>query len=237
MSLLSRVHRYAARVFMASVDESAARFRQWSDVHGSGWVRGQLLAPPFSRGQHAGSGLPEAERPVEDLPAHLAHQSGQPGSEAVADNAVQHGDSPELDTFSEESHGSALPEVEFDAADANYVRVMGRIGHDPTVKETAKGKSVANLHMYVYQGKYSDAARVSVQAWGDLAHAVQKGLRKGMQIRVDGFLKENVWISKDATKASKLVINALQVARVRSRGETKPSRSAASRSAAGLSGQ
>lgn len=54
---------------------------------------------------------------------------------------------------------SPFPEVDFDAADSNNIRVTGNVGADPELRETTKGTSVANLHMYVYQGKNNDSAR------------------------------------------------------------------------------
>lgn len=53
----------------------------------------------------------------------------------------------------------AFLEVDFDVADTNYIRVTGNVGLDPQLRETAKGNSVTNLHMYVFQGKNNDAAR------------------------------------------------------------------------------
>lgn len=38
-----------------------------------------------------------------------------------------------------------------------------------------------------------------------------------VQIRVDGYLKQNIWLSKDAVRVSKLLVNATAIAVVKDR--------------------
>ena len=38
-----------------------------------------------------------------------------------------------------------------------------------------------------------------------------------LQIRVDGYLKQNIWLSKDAVRVSKLLVNATSIAVVKDR--------------------
>lgn len=216
MSLLAKVQQ-AARACISSGQHSSANLRQLCDHNLAGWLQPQVFSSPTSRGWCSSSTL----APSDESPPHteVATISEPAASQTDTHERATDGLTPASRT-EDDSLTTTTPaflEVDFDVADTNYIRVTGNVGLDPQLRETAKGNSVTNLHMYVFQGKNNDAARISVQSWGDLALSVHRHIRKGMKIRVDGYLKQNIWLSKDAVRVSKLLVNATAIAVVKDR--------------------
>lgn len=89
----------------------------------------------------------------------------------------------------------------------NSVRLIGRLGMDPEVKELSQGKKLAKFSLATTDS-YKDQAgeRVSetqwhnIVVWGSTADFVQKYLRKGMEVAVEGKLTNRSYTDKDEVK-------------------------------------
>jgi single-strand DNA-binding protein len=100
----------------------------------------------------------------------------------------------------------------------NKVMLMGRITHDPELKRTQTGMAVCNLSLAINE-QWRDNQRqtvkrttfVKVTCWSGTAEAVQKYLKKGSELYVDGRLTSNAWQDRNGQKRSELVITADRV--------------------------
>mgnify|MGYP000147273170 CR=1 FL=1 len=89
----------------------------------------------------------------------------------------------------------------------NRVHLIGNLGFDPEVREIAKGRKVARLSVATNE-TYKNAAgeRVTdtqwhtVVAWGATAEAVERMLRKGMPLALEGKLVHRSYETKDGQK-------------------------------------
>ena len=86
----------------------------------------------------------------------------------------------------------------------NVVHLIGNLGHDPELRETASGTSVLNMRLAVNErrkgpdGEWGEAVEwVSVTAWGRTAENVTKFLNKGSQVYVEGSLRTRDWTDKE----------------------------------------
>ena len=89
----------------------------------------------------------------------------------------------------------------------NNVRLMGNLGFDPEVREIAKGRKVARISVAtneVYtnsQGeRVEDTQWHTVVAWGRTAEMVERLLRKGSPIALEGRLVHRSYAGKDGAK-------------------------------------
>jgi len=89
----------------------------------------------------------------------------------------------------------------------NSVRLIGRLGMDPEVKELSQGKKLAKFSLATTESYKDQAgARVSetqwhnIVVWGNTADFVQKYLRKGMEVAVEGKLTNRSYSDKDEVK-------------------------------------
>lgn len=89
----------------------------------------------------------------------------------------------------------------------NSVRLIGNLGFDPEVREVAKGRKVARLSVathesYTNQGgeRVTDTQWHTVVAWGGTAEAVQRLLRKGSPVALEGRLVHRSYEGKDGLK-------------------------------------
>ncbi len=98
----------------------------------------------------------------------------------------------------------------------NTVRLIGNLGFDPEVREIAKGRKVARISVatnetYTNQSgeKVTDTQWHTVVAWGHTADAVQRLLRKGSPIALEGRLVHRSYESKDGIKryVTEIVLN------------------------------
>lgn len=98
----------------------------------------------------------------------------------------------------------------------NTVRLIGNLGFDPEVREIAKGRKVARISVatnetYTNQSgeKVTDTQWHTVVAWGQTADAVQRLLRKGSSLALEGRLVHRSYEGKDGLKRyiTEIVLN------------------------------
>lgn len=114
------------------------------------------------------------------------------------------------------------------ANDLNLCQFIGRLGHDPEVRATAKGETVTNLSIAVNES-WSDKTSgekkelttwVNVVAFGRLAEVMRDYLSKGSMIYVSGKLTVRKWQDKngDTKYATEIVAREMQMLGWRSDG-------------------
>lgn len=88
----------------------------------------------------------------------------------------------------------------------NKVFLMGRLGHDPELRQTQAGTSVASFSLAVDRD-FKDKATgeritdwVDVVAWRQTADFVAKYFRKGSMAVVEGRIQVRNWVDKDGNK-------------------------------------
>ncbi len=89
----------------------------------------------------------------------------------------------------------------------NRVHLIGNLGFDPEVREIAKGRKVARLSVATNEtyknaeGELiTDTQWHTVVAWGSTAEAVERLLRKGMPVALEGKLVHRSYETKDGQK-------------------------------------
>lgn len=102
----------------------------------------------------------------------------------------------------------------------NKVHLIGNLGFDPEVREIAKGRKVARISVAT-NDSYRNAAgeRVTdtqwhtVVAWGTTAEAVEKMLRKGSPVALEGRLVHRSYETKEGVKRyiTEVVMNDFQL--------------------------
>ena len=95
----------------------------------------------------------------------------------------------------------------------NHVTLVGRLGRDPETKFTGSGKAVANFSIATDEG-FGDKKKTtwhSIVCWEKTAEAVQKYVKKGSLVLVDGRIQVREW-EKDGkkNKAFEIVANRVQ---------------------------
>ena len=89
----------------------------------------------------------------------------------------------------------------------NNVRLSGNLGFDPEVREIAKGRKVARMSLATNEryrnanGEFvTDTQWHTVVAWGSAAEQVERLLRKGSPVNVEGRLVHRSYENKDGVK-------------------------------------
>jgi single-strand DNA-binding protein len=89
----------------------------------------------------------------------------------------------------------------------NTVRLIGNLGYDPEVREVAKGRKVARISVATHESytnqegeKVTDTQWHTVVAWGRTAEMVQRLLRKGAPIALEGRLVHRSYTGKEGIK-------------------------------------
>lgn len=102
----------------------------------------------------------------------------------------------------------------------NNVRLVGNLGFDPEVREIAKGRKVARMSVATNDsyrnasGDFvTDTQWHTVVAWGQTAEQVEKLLRKGSPVNLEGRLVHRSYAGKDGIKryVTEVVLNGFQV--------------------------
>ena len=102
----------------------------------------------------------------------------------------------------------------------NNVRLTGNLGFDPEVREIAKGRKVARMSVATNEsyrnanGEYvTDTQWHTVVAWGQTAEQVERLLRKGSPVNLEGRLVHRSYEAKDGIKryVTEVVMNGFQV--------------------------
>jgi len=99
-------------------------------------------------------------------------------------------------------------------ANLNKVFLIGRLTRDPEVLYTQQGTPLAKLGMAVNRvwrdqngEQREETCFVDLEAWGKRAQTIEKYLRKGSPIFVEGHLRFNSWETREGEKRSKLNVN------------------------------
>ena len=101
----------------------------------------------------------------------------------------------------------------------NQAQIIGRLGKDPEVRYTSSGKAVANFSIATEE-KWKNAAGEPQSktewhrcvAWGKLAEIIQKYVKKGNLIFVQGRIETRSW-EKDGVKrySTEIVVDRMQM--------------------------
>lgn len=98
----------------------------------------------------------------------------------------------------------------------NTVTICGNITRDPELRN-AGGTPVLQFSVAVNNRRKSgdqwvdDPCFVDCEMWGTRADAVEKWLRKGMKVTVQGSLRYHAWEAKDGSKRSRLTVNVREL--------------------------
>ncbi len=102
----------------------------------------------------------------------------------------------------------------------NNVRLTGNLGFDPEVREIAKGRKVARLSVATNESyrnangdRVTDTQWHTVVAWGSTAEQVERLLRKGSPVTLEGRLVHRSYEAKDGSKryVTEVVMNGFQL--------------------------
>jgi single-strand DNA-binding protein len=100
----------------------------------------------------------------------------------------------------------------------NKVQLIGRLGQTPEVKKLDSGKTVANFSLAT-SDKYKNAKGELIEntewhnlvAWGKTAEIIEKYVKKGNEIAIEGKLTNRSWEDKDGNKryATEVLVNEI----------------------------
>lgn len=89
----------------------------------------------------------------------------------------------------------------------NSVRLIGRIGQNPEVKEMSNGKKLTKFSIAINESYKNSAGEHvtdtqwhNITAWGKQAELAEKLLKKGSEIALEGKLNNNSYVDKDGVK-------------------------------------
>jgi len=95
----------------------------------------------------------------------------------------------------------------------NSVMLIGRPGAEPEVKNFNNNNKVARLRLAVTESKknangewVNDTQWFTVVAWGKNADRVEKNVKKGKRIAIDGSLRNNEWTDDKGQRHSNIEI-------------------------------
>ncbi len=94
----------------------------------------------------------------------------------------------------------------------NQVTFIGRLGKDPEMNYTPNGKAATKFSVAVDQGKDAKGQSVppmwlNVVCWNELAERMSNWLSKGMQVLVQGQLKQRKY--KDSNNIDRVAIEVV----------------------------
>jgi single-strand DNA-binding protein len=102
----------------------------------------------------------------------------------------------------------------------NKVNLVGNLGFDPEVREIAKGRKVARISVATNDSyrnasgeRVTDTQWHTVVAWGQTAEMVERLLRKGSPVMLEGRLVHRSYEAKDGSKRyiTEVVMNNFQL--------------------------
>ena len=100
----------------------------------------------------------------------------------------------------------------------NNVRLIGNLGMNPDVKELNGGKKLAKFSIATsetYKGedgeKVTETQWHNLIAWGKQAEIVEKYLKKGNEVAIDGKISSRNYTDKDGVKryVTEIIVNDL----------------------------
>jgi len=102
----------------------------------------------------------------------------------------------------------------------NKVQLIGNLGFDPEVREIAKGRKVARISVATNDRftnaegeKVTNTQWHTVVAWGRTAEMVERLLRKGTQVALEGRLVHRSYEVRDGSKryVTEIVLSDFQL--------------------------
>ena len=100
----------------------------------------------------------------------------------------------------------------------NRVFLAGNLTRDPDLRQTGSGTSVTQMGLAVtesYTNKNGEKVETTcfseITAWGRVADACAKYLRKGSTVLVEGRLETDAWETEQGEKRSRLKVRADRV--------------------------
>jgi len=102
----------------------------------------------------------------------------------------------------------------------NRVSLIGNLGNDPEVREIAAGRKVARLSLATHDSyrnasgeRISDTQWHTVVAWGSTADQVERLLRKGTAVALEGKLVHRSYETATGEKRyiTEIVLNGFQL--------------------------
>lgn len=107
----------------------------------------------------------------------------------------------------------------------NKVILIGNLTKDPEVKYLPSGTAITNFRIAVNE-KYRDRNQewreetlfIQIETFSRMAETCAQYLKKGSRVFVDGKLREDSWDAQDGTKRSRMVVRAMTVKFMDSRG-------------------
>lgn len=97
----------------------------------------------------------------------------------------------------------------------NKIVLIGHVGRDPEVRYTQQNRAVANFSLATsdvfksFEGESEKRTQWhKIVAWGRLAEFVEKYIKRGKQILVEGNLRYNSWTGQDGVKRTSAEIYA-----------------------------
>lgn len=98
----------------------------------------------------------------------------------------------------------------------NSVRLIGHIGQNPEVKDMSSGKKLAKFSIAINESyknnageRVTDTQWHNITAWGKQAELVEKLVKKGSEVAIEGRLNNNSYVDKDGVKryTTEIVLN------------------------------
>ena len=102
----------------------------------------------------------------------------------------------------------------------NKVILVGNVGKDPEVKYLESGTAVARFSLATNESyknksgeKVTNTEWHNIEVWRGTAEFVEKYLKKGAQIYVEGKIRTENWEDKDGNKryTTKILVDSLQM--------------------------
>ncbi len=100
----------------------------------------------------------------------------------------------------------------------NSVRLIGRLGQNPDVKKLSSGKSLAKCSIATSESYRNEAGEKveetqwhNIIAWGKQAEIIEKYVKKGNEIAIEGKLSTRSYTDKDGNKrySTEIVVSDL----------------------------
>lgn len=111
----------------------------------------------------------------------------------------------------------------------NRVNLIGNLGTDPEVKKLESGRMLAKFPLATSENyKNSEGQKISetqwhnLVAWGPTATFIEKYLRKGNEIAVEGKLSHRSYEDKDGIKkyVSEIIVNEVLILKTQNKIES-----------------
>lgn len=104
----------------------------------------------------------------------------------------------------------------------NKVAFTGRLGRDPEMSYTPRGKACTKFSIAVNQGKDKEAMWLNVVSWEELAEQINLQAIKGTEVEIRGRLTQDTWKDKktgETRRGFNVVVNEVTILRDGKRGD------------------